>query len=138
VATQPRKNSSNAAPKRATASMDRAPPTDLRFYAEEVELNRMTKLKKMQSFLAAVRNPAVLEGVVQDPALFTSIVGVAVNEYGVSQKALSDKTGMTIAAVGKWLLASEPSVPSKGYRPRIIQDIGDLLEKKIAALEERD
>lgn len=129
-------------------------PTMIHFYEEELNVAAHERLQRMKRYLrTSLRNEIVRQKAIdendKEGKLFTSIVTVAMKEYGVTQKAINDETNLTMATIGKWLPRELPvadqasregpfregAVPAKFYRLPILDAIAKILDLQIETIE---
>lgn len=81
------------------------------------------------SFRNSISDDRVIESVKAEDGLFADIVRLAVEEYGVTQAEIAERSLVSPAAVGRW--AKQINLPQAMSRGPIIQEVVAILNDYI-------
>ena len=91
-----------------------------------------TRLAELKSFYIALLSP-VLQNQVEEDEVFTNVVQLAIDDYGVGQGELAGILQTQTSTVGRWRQGA--SVPSVYARPGVLAAIASAVSQHI---KERD
>lgn len=95
---------------------------------------RVAELQLFRKSLDAPGFQNELKGKDSD-ALFSSMVDLAINDYGVSQTSLARMLDCSVATVGRW--STGRSKPHRMARSEVVAAICELIDLRISTLENR-
>jgi hypothetical protein len=94
-----------------------------------------TRLAELKSFYIALRSP-VLQNQVEEDEIFTNIIQLAIDDYGVGQGELAGIIQTQNSTVGRWRQGT--SVPSVYARPGVLAAIASAVSQHIDEREKNN
>ena len=91
-----------------------------------------TRLAELKAFHIALLSP-VLQSQVEDDEVFTNIVQLAIDDYGVGQGELAGILQTQTSTVGRWRQGT--SVPSVYARPGVLAAVASAISQHIKERE---
>ena len=91
-----------------------------------------TRLAELKSFYIALLSP-VLQNQVEDDEIFTNVIQLAIDDYGVGQGELAGILQTQTSTVGRWRQGA--SVPSVYARPGVLAAIASAVSQHIKTRE---
>lgn len=86
------------------------------------------RLSELKAFLIAIENP-VMRKEVEDDEVFTTLIQLAIDDYGVGQAELAKVLSTNRSTVGRWKLGQ--ATPSIYSRPGILTALSSLISHHI-------
>ena len=80
----------------------------------------------LRAFRRSIADDLVIDNVKSEDGLFADIVRLAVEEYGVTQAEIAERTLVSAAAVGRW--AKQINLPQAMSRGPIVREIVAILD----------
>jgi hypothetical protein len=102
----------------------------IKVYLRDVQQRRFGAL---QAFLQQLQDSKLQEDAKTDDELFSSIIGLGVEEYGVRQAKVAEAIGISAAAVGRW--SKKINLPPPYVRGAVIQALAAIIEDDVGKQE---
>jgi hypothetical protein len=103
--------------------------TDLRLVRQYFKSAQEKRFEALKMFINQIRNETLLDEVRRDDRLFSAILELASEEYGVRFSDIAEKIQMSAAAVGRW--AKQFNLPHAAFRPLVVEAVASLLENYV-------
>jgi hypothetical protein len=103
--------------------------TDLRLVRQYFKSAQEKRFDALKMFINQIRNETLQQEVMHDDRLFSAILELASEEYGIRFSDLSERVHVSAAAVGRW--AKQINLPPRALRPLVVEAIAELLENYV-------